>query len=527
MRPYPLDRMPGRIVPLIACSAAIAGALALVDSEGAGATTFCVPSFSAACPNSGGNVAEADVEKAMSLQGEDGKADQIMIAAGTYTESGSFEPSGGTAGTYEPTGSDPLTIVGAGPGSTILTSGATGNIYLFNLDYNNTRSILIRDLTARIPASFDDGLGAGFQLAGDTLENVDVVSRNEDSDGIASTVGEGNVFRGGEVRGEAGGTIEAALRAGGAAGGSLLVENAVVRGASWSLVVSEAGSKMTARRVDVIGARTYGAIVSKGTLVVENSRMTIDHGVGLYASAGADASSLSVDHVTILDGGSTYPGIDIEKAGGAGNVTATVSNSILRGFSSGYKVNAAAGPGIGLAKLTVRYSNLPETGTSSGLLDIATGNIDADPLLAADLSLPPGSPSIDAGDPAPGLTTDFLGAARPVDGDGDGVAARDQGAFEYQPPAAPNAADTTPPQTKIVRGPGKHLADGKATFRFRSSEAGSRFECRLDKRKRARCRSPRRYRHLRPGRHVFKVWATDAAGNRDPTPAKRRFRVPR
>ena len=29
-----------------------------------------------------------------------------------------------------------------------------------------------------------------------------------------------------------------------------------------------------------------------------------------------------------------------------------------------------------------------------------------------------------------------------------------------------------------------------------------------------------------PGKHVLKVWATDRAGNKDQTPAKRRFRVP-
>jgi hypothetical protein len=88
------------------------------------------------------------------------------------------------------------------------------------------------------------------------------------------------------------------------------------------------------------------------------------------------------------------------------------------------------------------------------------------------------------------------------------------------------AGDGQAPETRIARGPGKGLAKGRATFRFRSSEAGSSFACKLDGRKAKPCRSPRSYTGLKPGQHVFKVWATDAAGNKDPTPAKRRFAVP-
>ena len=523
--------MRGRVGRFIACSAVIAAALALVDSEGAAATTFCVPGFTSACPGSGGNVAEADVEKAMFLQGEDGIPDQVRIAAGTFTENGTFEPPSGNAPTFEPYGDDPLTIVGAGPGATVLTSSGSENVYLFNFSSSNSRPATMRDLTVRVPASFPDGLGSALQLDGDILENVDVVSLNEGSDGIASIVGSGNVFRNGEMRGEGGGSIDDAVRVDSGTG-SLLVEDSTIVSPSWGLQTSETfGGQLIARRVNIIGARTYGVIVSEGSLTIENSVMTIDDGIGIRVSATADDSSLTADHVTILNTGSSSPAIQMAKASGAGKATTTVSNSILRGFSSGYEVTAAAGPGIGIATLTARYSDFPANGTSSGVLDIATGDIDVDPLLNADLSLPQGSPSIDAGDPAPGgLTADFLGALRPVDGNGDGVARRDQGAFEYQPPIPPAVnpllADTIPPQTTISKGSGGNLAKGRATFRFRSSEAGARFECKLDRRKVAGCKSPKRYRHLKPGPHLFKAWAIDAAGNKDPTPAKRRFRVP-
>jgi hypothetical protein len=89
-----------------------------------------------------------------------------------------------------------------------------------------------------------------------------------------------------------------------------------------------------------------------------------------------------------------------------------------------------------------------------------------------------------------------------------------------------SSADTTPPTTTIAKGPGRKLAKGKARFSFRSSESGSRFVCKLDRRKVEACTSPKRYARLEAGSHTFKVWAIDAAGNKDPTPAKRRFKVP-
>lgn len=96
-----------------------------------------------------------------------------------------------------------------------------------------------------------------------------------------------------------------------------------------------------------------------------------------------------------------------------------------------------------------------------------------------------------------------------------------------QPPPGPAPTpDATPPQTTIAKGPGKKLAAGKAKFSFRSSEPGSTFACKLDKRKAKACGSPKTYKGLEPGAHTFKVWATDRAGNKDPSPAKKRFRVP-
>jgi hypothetical protein len=80
--------------------------------------------------------------------------------------------------------------------------------------------------------------------------------------------------------------------------------------------------------------------------------------------------------------------------------------------------------------------------------------------------------------------------------------------------------DTTAPDTMITRHPNKrltrrrHAKRTKVSFRFKSTEPGSTFSCRLDKKKPRSCASPLIYR-LKQGRHTFAVAATDPAGNTD------------
>jgi hypothetical protein len=58
-----------------------------------------------------------------------------------------------------------------------------------------------------------------------------------------------------------------------------------------------------------------------------------------------------------------------------------------------------------------------------------------------------------------------------------------------------------------------------------------RFRCKLDDKPYRRCGDgegdTRDYSHLSRGHHVFKVFAVDTNGKRDPTPAKRGFHFPR
>ncbi|HSR93825.1 MAG TPA: hypothetical protein VLK56_03080 [Solirubrobacterales bacterium] len=90
--------------------------------------------------------------------------------------------------------------------------------------------------------------------------------------------------------------------------------------------------------------------------------------------------------------------------------------------------------------------------------------------------------------------------------------------------------DTTPPRTKVSRRPPAILFPAgprrSVAFSFASNEAGSTFRCKLDRHRYRPCRSPRHYR-LAAGRHTFRVYAIDRAGNRDRSPALVKFRIRR
>lgn len=92
-----------------------------------------------------------------------------------------------------------------------------------------------------------------------------------------------------------------------------------------------------------------------------------------------------------------------------------------------------------------------------------------------------------------------------------------------QPQTTP-PSDITPPKVTITKAPKAKSKSTTAKFTFKSDEAGSKFQCKLDKGKFASCRSPKTYKKLKPGKHTFQVKATDKAGNVS-KPAKKKFTV--
>ncbi len=96
-------------------------------------------------------------------------------------------------------------------------------------------------------------------------------------------------------------------------------------------------------------------------------------------------------------------------------------------------------------------------------------------------------------------------------------------ALENLPPPPP--PPDTPPDTKLTKTPARQMKRDAALFKFKSTEPGSTYECSRDLGPYRPCRSPTRFRNLKPGRHLFKVRAIDEAGNKDPTTAAYRWKV--
>jgi hypothetical protein len=69
---------------------------------------------------------------------------------------------------------------------------------------------------------------------------------------------------------------------------------------------------------------------------------------------------------------------------------------------------------------------------------------------------------------------------------------------------APGSAPPGKLRARLRKHPRKRTANTTARFVFSADSAGS-FRCKLDGRPYRPCRSPRIYRRLKPGRHIFRV----------------------
>jgi subtilisin family serine protease len=87
--------------------------------------------------------------------------------------------------------------------------------------------------------------------------------------------------------------------------------------------------------------------------------------------------------------------------------------------------------------------------------------------------------------------------------------------------------DDSKPNTTITAGPRNPTTARSATFRFNSSQAGSKFECKHMSGPWTFCTSPKTYGGLAFGVHTFRVRAIDPSGNIDATPAVRTWRINR
>jgi hypothetical protein len=194
------------------------------------------------------------------------------------------------------------------------------------------------------------------------------------------------------------------------------------RSSIFAMSVREPSGIALAVRGEAGGLHVDGRVRLRDGSVMRSSAITgsaVTAGRVRMHSVAISGTGLDVESGTLTAAHLTLVGIGTAGVRVASGGQATLADSIVWGYQRGF-----SGP------VAHTFTHLPETAV--------------DPRLEQDLTLRADSPLIDAGDPRPLAAeepeTDALGKVRAMDGNGDGVARRDPGAFERRPPPPPSTA---------------------------------------------------------------------------------------
>jgi hypothetical protein len=497
----------------------------------ASAADYCVAPNYDCGPNNFQKLQDA-LQQAASTQ----EADRVLLGEGTYVA-----PANQFAFFYNAPQS-PVEIVGAGRNRTLITAptNAIDRVFLLNGGPDSS----VHDLTIRIPPKVGEGL-RGLVLMTSTARQLDVVADEnqgwpirgadilndavlEDSSiALNTSKSTTGVYAGTMSPGDSATVRNTTVvaRTGVESIGFTTVDRSRITGGDVGMIAR--GPDITVRNSLVRQTDTFGALLKAETRSGTDTKLTAD-GVTLVGQATPDVSG-----IVATTGDHPAQSIDVD-----------VSNSLIRGAANSL---AAATPGIdaGTAKIHTSYSDYDPAGNlafgatidsdhatnvgDAGFVDPANG----------DFRLGAGSPLVDRGDPDVAQGLDIDGNPLVADGNGDGFARRDLGAFELQP-APPTQGDTQAPVITAF-----HARRSRVSYRLSES---ARIVVKVQRRlpgKRTRYRTlgtvakpakqganrlklSRRIRakDARPGRYRAVIVAIDAAGNHS-TKKAAAFRVSR
>lgn len=500
--------------------------VALCAPSAAQAATYCVGSAT------GCDASFTTLQDAVNTANVDPAVrDTIRMGAGDFT------------GNVTVSATNLVDIVGAGQGAggTVLRSP---NAFLALDVRSASRVSNLRVRVENQPGIFESGVALGG--AGTVGDGITVLGEAGVDNAVGVIVRTGAVLRNSLVQVPLTSNANKAI---GAEDGAL-IENVAAAGDTM-VDARDAGDAVVIRRLRSPTPSHTGIIaLGAGSVNVSDALIRLNGGStggGLLAEAtsGSDPS-LVARHVTVVGTGDTVNAGRGAYASGFNsgeNATVDIRDSIFHALSIDLEVEAFSGA---VARIPISYSDynpakVVDTSPGDAAVVAGAGNLFANPNFvdgaAADFRLRADSPLIDRGSPGVGPTSDLDGRTRPNDGNGDGVAVRDMGAFEYQRPASPPAvADTSAPLFRILskrlrltrrgrvavvlRGPSNETAasGGSVGLRRKGRRLGRKS---LSLRPSSRAvvqvklsrRSARRVRRAQRVRVMLVVTARDSAGN--------------
>ena len=517
----------------IAAAGIAATALGTALPAVASAADYCVaPNY-----DCGANTVQK-LQDALDVAASTPERDRLLLGQATYVP----EPGKG-AFSYTKAGA-PVEIVGVGRGRTVLTApdGSLGQVLGLKAGLDSS----VRDLTVRIPAQ----PGNGFRglLTDGAARRIEVT----EADGLVPSI-YGVIL-------EQNGTLEDSTI-------TLNTEQdttgVVALNPVLDRMISLRGDAITARmgvyshghltvdRTRVTGG-DMGVLVDALDATITNSlvRQTWTYGTAIKVQPDLNySSSVLADGLTVV--GQNTPDVAgvvaTTSASPARNAEVKLTNSVIRGA---FNPLGAVATGAGAAKISASFADYNGNesvtiGAGATIDETHVTNVGdagfADPA-NGDYRLRAGSPLVDLGEPDVPQGLDLEGSPLVADGNGDGFARRDIGAFELQPasPQPQPQADTQPPVVSDFRArrPGvsyKLSENARVTVRVQRRLAGRRARYRtLGKVAKSamqganRLKLTRRIRAkaVRPGRYRAVIVAVDAAGNRS-APKAATFRVTR
>jgi hypothetical protein len=510
--------------PLI-LAASLAAAL-LLPAGAAHAETFCVST--PGCANH-------DLQDALEAAADDPGADRVELGEGTFTREGGFRY-------FADNATNPVEIVGQGKKTVVRALPSAFDARLTSLALYGPGST-VRDLRVAVPGTGNTAESAALWLDRNTVEDV-TVTLDPDAYGAAiwSTA---STLR----RVDAEGTWAAVITV-----GSTIEDSRLTGIAGVDVADSEDPTAILRSRIE---AKTTGVSSGGSVVAVRDSLIRLSQvGIGLraYNNAGGSAATVDATHVTLAGPGA---GTGAKAVGTTGGAIVTFVNGVMTGFKTPAEREKAS-PATGSTGVVLSHSVLPMG--ASGLNVVEDDVLRVDELQFADAAhgdytLAAGSPALDRGMDAPpgGLPpADLLGRPRKADGDGDGAAHPDPGAFERPAPVSGGGSgtgggtggetdggtgggtgggDTTAPaitDLAVKRRPRRvRFALGepaRVTITVARRRGGRWLRVKVVTREAPAGAARVRLGVLRPGRYRVGVHAVDAAGN-VAAPVGERFRV--